>query len=118
MDLNSVNNLGKVIQLAPELTMGNGNGRQDVEEGFSGTVLEERKISREQMENQVDALNKFTQASSSHLKFTLHEKLNEYYVQIVDDQTNEIIREVPSKKILDFTAKFREMIGILIDEKR
>ena len=32
------------------------------------------------------------------LKFTMHEKIGEYYVQIIDEETKEVIREVPPKK--------------------
>ncbi|NNV01358.1 flagellar protein FlaG [Brevibacillus sp. MCWH] len=76
------------------------------------------KLSKEQLQKELDNLNKFVQSGNTHLKFTFHEKLNEYYVQIIDDQTNEVIREVPSKKILDMVAKIHEMIGLLVDEKR
>lgn len=77
----------------------------------NGKILTSKELARE-----VDNLNKFMQ--SNHIKFTLHEKLNEYYVQVVDDQTNEVIREIPSKKVMDMVAKMHEMIGLLVDEKR
>lgn len=80
--------------------------------------LHDVKLSKEQILKELDNLNKFVQSGNTHLKFTFHEKLNEYYVQIIDDQTNEVIREVPSKKILDMVAKIHEMIGLLVDEKR
>jgi len=75
--------------------------------------------SREELEKAVNGLNKWVQQTqSTHLKFYLHDKLNEYYVEVVDDQSKEVIRQIPSKKILDFTAKMQEMIGLLVDEKR
>lgn len=78
----------------------------------------EKKLSKSDVERQVDSLNKFLQSSTTHLKFTLHEKLNEYYVQIVSDVDNSVIREIPSKKMMDMVAKMHEMIGLLVDEKR
>jgi flagellar protein FlaG len=64
-------------------------------------------------------LNKWVQQTqNTHLQFHLHDKLNEYYVEVVDDQTKEVIRQIPSKKILDVAAKMQEMIGLLVDEKR
>jgi len=74
--------------------------------------------SREELEKTVHTLNRWMQSNSTHLKFRLHDKLNEYYVEIVDDQTNEVIREIPSRKIMDVAAKMQEMIGLLVDEKR
>ncbi|WP_083496962.1 flagellar protein FlaG [Brevibacillus choshinensis] len=78
----------------------------------------EKKLSKEDMERQVESLNKFMLSSSTHLKFTLHEKLNEYYVQIVSDTDNTVVREIPSKKMMDMVAQMHEMIGLLVDEKR
>ncbi|MED1915773.1 flagellar protein FlaG [Bacillus thuringiensis] len=72
---------------------------------------------RERIKKELETLNKFMQNSSTHLKFTMHEKLNEFYVQIVDDHTNEVLREVPSRKVLDMVAQFHEMIGLLVDKK-
>lgn len=86
--------------------------RKQVEQNY------EKKYSRNEMEEEVDALNKWLQSSGTHLKFTLHDKLNEYYVQVINDETNEVIREIPSKKVMDIAAKMREMIGLLVDERR
>lgn len=79
----------------------------------------EQHNSEKELGKVVNNLNKWVQQTqSSHLQFRLHEKLNEYYVEVVDDQTKEVIRQVPSKKILDVAAKMQEMIGLLVDEKR
>ncbi|MDT3417895.1 MULTISPECIES: flagellar protein FlaG [Brevibacillus] len=90
----------------------------EVSHRYEITVDGNTTRSREQLEKEIGNLNKFLQTSNTHLKFTLHEELNEYYVQIIDDQTQEVVREVPSKKILDLVAKIHEMIGLLVDEKR
>ncbi|MED1745806.1 flagellar protein FlaG [Brevibacillus borstelensis] len=71
-----------------------------------------------EIESEIAGINKWLQTTSSHIKFTLHEDLNEYYVQVINDQTNEVIREIPSKKVMDMVAKMHEMIGLLVDEKR
>lgn len=84
----------------------------------NSVVMSEGVPSKEEVSNQIEGLNKWLQVNNTHLKFQLHEKLNEYYVSIVNEQTNEVIREIPSKKILDMVAKIHEMVGLLVDEKR
>lgn len=88
------------------------------EDGDGQTGPNEQILTSKELVREVDNLNKFMQSSTTHIKFTLHEKLNEYYVQVVNDQTNEVIREIPSKKVMDMVAKMHEMIGLLVDEKR
>lgn len=94
-----------------------GNPPQPDQERKAEPIVE-KTYTKSDMERELDALNKWLQSRGTHIKFTLHEQLNEYYVQIIDDETKEVIREIPSKKIMDIAAKLQEMIGLLIDERR
>lgn len=78
----------------------------------------EKAVSKEELSKEIDGINKWLQTTNTHIKFTLHEELNEYYVQVINDQTQEVIREIPSKKMMDMVAKIHEMVGLLVDEKR
>ncbi|WP_232699705.1 flagellar protein FlaG [Brevibacillus daliensis] len=70
-----------------------------------------------ELDNEIAALNKFMEIKSTHLKFKLHDKLGEYYVQVVDDKTNDVVREIPSKDMMDTVAQLYTLIGILVDKK-
>lgn len=72
---------------------------------------------KEKVKEIVDGLNKFMEASPTALKFEFHEKLNEYYVKIIDEKTKETVREIPPKKMLDFYAAMTEFLGLLMDKK-
>ncbi|WP_429844169.1 flagellar protein FlaG [Brevibacillus sp. FIR094] len=118
MNIGSVNPQGKASQLVSEMSLNSAGRQHGIQNNIPVGTEGDTQLGREHLERQLDTLNKFVQTTDTHLKFTLHEKLNEYFVQIVDNETNEVVREVPSKKILDLAAKFQEMIGILVDEKR
>lgn len=75
------------------------------------------KMQREAVEEAVDNLNQFLEPSRRNLKFELHDKLDKYYVSVVDSTTNEVIKEIPPKKILDMYAAMAEFMGLLVDEK-
>ncbi|WP_042142658.1 flagellar protein FlaG [Paucisalibacillus sp. EB02] len=70
-----------------------------------------------QIKSAVDHLNDFIEPLRTNLKFEFHEELNEYYVTVVNPNTNEVIKEIPSKKILDMYAAMGEYMGFLIDKK-
>lgn len=78
---------------------------------------DQKQYSKEKLEQVIDGMNQFVQASNTHLKFELHDKLNEYYVTIVDDKTQEVIKEIPSKRMLDIYAEMEKHLGILVDKK-
>ncbi|MGA5690510.1 flagellar protein FlaG [Cytobacillus pseudoceanisediminis] len=71
----------------------------------------------DQLTEVVDSMNEFLQASHTSLKFVLHEELNEYYVTLVDDLTQEVVKEIPSKKMLDMYAAMTEFVGLMVDKK-
>ncbi|GAA4718767.1 flagellar protein FlaG [Brevibacillus fulvus] len=79
---------------------------------------QEKTYSKEQVDKEIENLNKWLEIKKTHLKFIKHEKLDKYYVQVINDGTGEVIREVPSKKIMDMVASFYENIGLIVDEKR
>ncbi|MGG1690695.1 flagellar protein FlaG [Heyndrickxia ginsengihumi] len=74
-------------------------------------------LSKEKMQDQVDEMNSLVFASNTHLQFELYEKLNEYYVKIIDNKTNEVIKEIPSKKMLDVYAAMKDFLGLKLDKK-
>ncbi|MDD4707168.1 MAG: flagellar protein FlaG, partial [Firmicutes bacterium] len=38
-------------------------------------------------------------------------------VKVINDETDEIIREIPPEKILDMVAKIWELAGLMVDRK-
>lgn len=81
------------------------------------TQLPFEQPSKEQLEKAVKGINDFIETSNTHIQFKLHEKLNEYYVTVVDNDTKEVVREIPSKKVLDVYAAMTEFIGLIVDKK-
>jgi flagellar protein FlaG len=73
--------------------------------------------SKEKTEKVIQSMNDFLKASNTHLKFQFHEELKEYYVTLVDDTTNEVVKEIPSKKLLDMYAAMTDYLGLLVDKK-
>jgi flagellar protein FlaG len=66
----------------------------------------------------VEKANKAMVTANRALEFSVHEKTKEIIVKVVDTETKEVIREIPSEKILDMVANILEMAGILVDERR
>lgn len=72
---------------------------------------------KEKLNEVIKGLNEFLQPAHTSIQFKLHERLNEYYVTIVDDNTHEVVKEIPAKKLLDIYADMEEHLGILVDKK-
>lgn len=51
-------------------------------------------------------------------EYSYHEKTKRVSIKVLDDETGEVIREIPPEKSLDMLQKMWEMAGIMVDEKR
>lgn len=54
---------------------------------------------------------------NTNLEFSVHKKTKQIMVKIVDSNTKEVLKELPSEKILDMAAHMMEKAGIFIDKK-
>ncbi|HOM43782.1 MAG TPA: flagellar protein FlaG, partial [Bacillota bacterium] len=51
-------------------------------------------------------------------KYSVHDVTKQIMVKVIDNKTQEVIKEFPPEKILDMVAKMWEVAGILVDERR
>jgi len=51
-------------------------------------------------------------------QFQYHEDTNRVSIKVIDKDTEEVIREIPSEEALELIQRMWEMAGILVDEKR
>jgi flagellar protein FlaG len=92
------------------------NGRENAQSQFTNSDSN-KSPSKQEVEAMIKGLNDFLKPHHSSIQFKLYDKLNEYYVQVVDDQSNQVIQEIPSKKLLDAYSTMLEFIGVLVDKK-
>ncbi|EDL63926.1 flagellar protein FlaG [Bacillus sp. SG-1] len=74
-------------------------------------------VTKEDVQQVVKGMNEFLAASNTHIKFEFHDELQEYYVTIVDNKSEEIVKEIPAKKVLDMYAAMTEFVGLMVDKK-
>lgn len=77
----------------------------------------EKELTKEEAEHVIKGMNEFLKPQITSLSFKMHEDLDRYYVEVVDQDTKQVIREIPSKELLDMYAKMTEFLGLFIDEK-
>jgi flagellar protein FlaG len=86
------------------------------------TSLQEKKeYNQQELEDEVREsvkdVNEIVDKVKEGLSFQIHEDTEELMVQIIDVNTEEVIKELPPEEMLDLKARIHEMVGILIDEK-
>lgn len=77
----------------------------------------EPNVKKEELDKVINDFNRILDRSHTSLKYIYHEKLQQYYVTLVNDQTKETVREIPPKKLLDMYASMKEYLGLFVDNK-
>ncbi|WP_203245962.1 flagellar protein FlaG [Sporosarcina beigongshangi] len=90
---------------------------QPITEQVQPQADQEQQLPADKAKQMTDSMNTFLASANTQLRFKFHDKLNEYYVTIIDSNTDEVIREIPSKKLMDIHAAMREFVGLLVDRK-
>ena len=119
MEISAVNNVPDII-IRPKLDIVPGNiGQADKQHQNQGLPENQKTIdvSSEQINKAIERANKSLAAHSTKLTFSIHDKTKEIITKVVDTNSGEVIREIPSEKLLDRLAMALEEIGLLVDEK-
>ncbi len=95
-----------------------GTNMQKIEQ--STNHMQEQKSKEEikkELQHLMEELNKAMNPLNKDLKFRFNDKVNELVVEVVDTNSNEVIREFPPKEALELMEKVRELVGMLFDKK-
>ncbi len=80
--------------------------------------LNDRNASAKEIIDAIEKANKAIIGAQTQLEFSIHEGTKEIMVKVINTDTKEVVREIPSEKILDMVAKMWELAGIMVDERR
>lgn len=69
------------------------------------------------LEKTLEEVNKKLKPAKKRAEFSYYEPTNSVSIKILDEETNEVIREVPSEDRLKLAEKMMKMAGLILDEK-
>lgn len=126
MDVNSIGNNFNVLKTySTDITYENNKSANlDSKVESLDTQKSEKKENEEKNQNRneynkkdldkaVKKLNKFLEDDRTHAEYSVHKDLGTIMIKIIDEDTNKVILEVPSKKILDMVASMCKEVGLL-----
>jgi flagellar protein FlaG len=85
---------------------------KSVREG--GAELNQRML--EQLEEAARRLQQAVEATPTRLKFSVDEVASRFVISVTDDETGEVIRQVPGEAILRIAHSIDKMKGVLFDK--
>lgn len=107
----------KIVNVSENTKSTSVDNVSQIELGKNVLLEEEKEFSKETIQQAVNAVNDFLEINNSSSKFVYHEGLQKYYVTVVNRDTDEVIKEIPPKKLLDAFYEMQKMVGMIVDEK-
>lgn len=76
-------------------------------------------VSEQALVQAVDKANRAIMGVQHEFQYKTHESSGEIIITMINKDTHEIIREIPSEKFIELVEKLQELtLGAIIDEKR
>ena len=99
------------------------NSRSNDGKVVSSTELLHKKsnelsISDAALQKALEKVNKALKGIDTRLEYSVHKETGDIMVKVINEETKEVVREVPPEKIIDLVVKLQELSGLIIDEKR
>lgn len=92
-------------------------GSQVASTGEANQLLDNADETKANVQEVVKKMNEMLEINNNSSKFIFHEGLERYYVSIVNRETEEVVKEIPPKKLLDAFYEMQKMLGMIVDEK-
>lgn len=73
--------------------------------------------SQEKMDQLIDKLNKSLDPFNTSLRFGFDSQSEDFYVSVIETQTQKILRRFPAEQAEQLLPKMEEVTGILFDQK-
>ena len=84
----------------------------------AGNEGKKNQANDKQMQMAVSNANNKMRQSKTKAEFSYHEPTKSVSIRIMDEETNEVIKEIPPEETLNMIVKMWELAGIMVDEKR
>ena len=69
-----------------------------------------------ELRDAINTLNAALEKTKTRALITRDEEINRFIVRIADEDSGEIVREIPSEAILKFSRNLKELTGLIFDE--
>ena len=131
--INAINNAGDTVIVAPAQTENVANKKaaaanftqsiqhlsKDVKTETDKNIdeKESKKFDPKEVNGFVEKANNLVLIFDKSIKFVVDEKSGRRFIDVIDNKTNEVIKQIPPENIRKFVDAIESAIGLIIDKK-
>lgn len=89
------------------------NVKSDISSGGFEQSKEKDEYNQKELDDALAKINNFLKDEKTHAEYSRHKDFGTLMIKIIDDETKEVILEIPPQKILDMVASMCKQVGLL-----
>ncbi|MET4001048.1 flagellar protein FlaG [Marinobacterium sp. MBR-109] len=78
---------------------------------------EKPEVSPEKLQAAVEKMNELMQSGNRSLRFSVDDTADRVVVKVMDLETEEVVRQIPTEETLKFSEFLEGMVGLIFDER-
>lgn len=106
------NNLSEYAETNTTVAVPQVQQAQSVENKLSKSP-ENEEYNKKDLDKALKKLNNFMKDEHAHAEYSFHKDFGTLMIKIVNEETKEVLLEIPPKKILDMVASLCRQVGLL-----
>lgn len=107
-------NVSEYTQSNSEVSVSQVQSVQKVETKTSEeNSTKKQEYSKKEIDSALNKINNFLKDDKTHAEYTYNEEMKTMMVKVIDENTKEVLLEIPPKKILDMVASMLRQVGLL-----
>jgi len=71
---------------------------------------------KEQLSKAVESINKTIQAVGQNIEFSVDDDSKQVIVKVIDQQTKQVLRQIPNEEVLEIAKSLDKLQGLLIKQ--
>jgi flagellar protein FlaG len=108
--------LPPVAQNSPTASVGNVKQDPQREAEAKAARKSEPAESPEALEGMVSDLNQLVQELHRELRFSVDEDSGDTVVKVIDKETDEVLRQIPSQEVMNLRKRLEEAAGVIFQD--
>jgi flagellar protein FlaG len=80
-------------------------------------LVEDAGLSEQKLQAAVEKMNELMRSSDRSLQFSVDDSTERMVIKVMDMETEEVIRQIPSEETLKFSEFLQGMVGLIFDQK-
>lgn len=78
---------------------------------------QDKKEIQQQLSQSVKKLNQQMDALNTNIEFGFNDKISSMYVNVMEKDSGKVIRKLPTEEAMKLAEHFKEIIGMIFDQK-